>query len=195
MVLREFVKFVYDDKYLVIFYDQNFFLIFIGGMLRSGIILMRVMMDVYFEVRCGEEIRVIFRILGMRNYWQKLEIERKRFVEAGINDVVIDFVVSVFILEIIVKYGDVVFRFCNKDFFTLKFSQYFSSLFFNVKFIFMIRDGRVVIYLVILRKVIILGFDLKNFKMCFEKWNIVMEVMYFQCLRVGFMRCMFVYYE
>lgn len=43
----------------------------------------------------------------------------------------------------------------------------------------MIRDGRVVIYLVILRKVIILGFDLKNFKMCFEKWNIVMEVMYF----------------
>lgn len=195
MVLREFVKFVYDDKYLVIFYDQNFFLIFIGGMLRSGIILMRVMMDVYFEVRCGEEIRVIFRILGMRNYWQKLEIERKRFVEAGINDVVIDFVVSVFILEIIVKYGDVVFRFCNKDFFTLKFSQYFSSLFFNVKFIFMIRDGRVVIYLVILRKVIISGFDLKNFKMCFEKWNIVMEVMYFQCLRVGFMRCMLVYYE
>lgn len=195
MVPRESVKFVYDDKHLAIPYDQNSPLIFIGGMPRSGTTLMRVMMDAHPEVRCGEETRVIPRILGMRNHWQKSEIERKRLVEAGINDAVIDSAVSAFILEIIAKHGDAAPRLCNKDPFTLKSSQYLSSLFPNAKFILMIRDGRAVIHSVISRKVTISGFDLKNPKMCLEKWNTAMEVMYSQCLRVGPMRCMPVYYE
>lgn len=34
-----------------------------GGLFCSGIILVRVMLDVYLDVRCGEEIRVVLRIL------------------------------------------------------------------------------------------------------------------------------------
>lgn len=47
-------------------YYKDMFLIFIGGVFRSGIIFMRVMLDVYFDIRCGEEIRVIFRILVLK---------------------------------------------------------------------------------------------------------------------------------
>lgn len=195
MVPRESVKYIYDEKSKAIPYDQNSPLIFIGGMPRSGTTLMRVMMDAHPEVRCGEETRVIPRILGMRNHWQKSDIERKRLVEAGINDGVIDSAVSAFILEIIAKHGDAAPRLCNKDPFTLKSSLYLSKLFPNSKFILMVRDGRAVIHSVISRKVTISGFDLKSPKMCLEKWNTAMEVMYSQCLRVGPVRCMPVYYE
>jgi hypothetical protein len=42
--------------------------IFVGGMPRSGTTLMRAMLDAHPAVRCGEETRVIPRILQMRNH-------------------------------------------------------------------------------------------------------------------------------
>lgn len=47
-------------------YGKVMSFIFVGGVFRSGITLMRVMFDVYFEVRCGEETRIISRVLVMR---------------------------------------------------------------------------------------------------------------------------------
>ncbi len=46
-------------------------LIFIGGMPRSGTTLMRTMLDAHPQVRCGQETRVIPRILGLRAAWFK----------------------------------------------------------------------------------------------------------------------------
>ena len=43
-------------------------LIFVGGMPRSGTTLMRAMLDAHPAVRCGEETRVIPRMLQMRNH-------------------------------------------------------------------------------------------------------------------------------
>ena len=44
-------------------YDRNSPIIFIGGVPRSGTTLMRAMLDAHQEVRCGEETRVVPRIL------------------------------------------------------------------------------------------------------------------------------------
>jgi len=52
-------------------YDKDMPLIFVGGMPRSGTTLMRAMLDAHPDVRCGQETRIIPRILGMRANWLK----------------------------------------------------------------------------------------------------------------------------
>ena len=50
-------------------YDRNSPIVFIGGVPRSGTTLMRAMLDAHPEVRCGEETRVVPRILQVRQKW------------------------------------------------------------------------------------------------------------------------------
>ncbi|XP_060086011.1 protein-tyrosine sulfotransferase 1-like [Ylistrum balloti] len=195
MVPKEQIKYIYDHNQKAIPYDKNMPIIFIGGMPRSGTTLMRVMLDAHPEVRCGEETRVIPRILGMRTHWQRSETEKRRLNEAGITDDVIDSAITAFMLEVIAKHGEAAPRLCNKDPFTLKSSLYLSKLFPNSKFLFMIRDGRAVVHSIISRKVTITGFDLSSYRNCLKKWNQAMESMYAQCLHVGSGHCMPVYYE
>lgn len=195
MVPRERTKFVHDEDRRVIPYDENMPIIFIGGMPRSGTTLMRAMLDAHPEIRCGEETRVIPRILGMRSQWERSALEKKRLDEAGVTSEVLDSAVRVFILEIIAKHGTAAPHLCNKDPFTMKSSVYLSQQFPNSKFIFMVRDGRAVVHSIITRKVTISGFDLSSYRKCLQKWNSAIEAMYAQCLHVGPHRCMPVYYE
>ncbi|XP_062588758.1 protein-tyrosine sulfotransferase 1-like [Saccostrea cucullata] len=170
-------------------------LIFIGGVPRSGTTLMRVMLDAHQDVRCGEETRVIPRILRARTDWTKSERERKRLAEAGLNNRVLDSAVGAFIMDIIQNHGDPAPWLCNKDPFTLKHSIYLSKLFPKAKFLLMVRDGRASVHSIISRKVTVSNFDLKDPKNCLEKWNAIIENMYSQCLHIGPRRCMPVYYE
>jgi protein-tyrosine sulfotransferase len=195
MVPKDSVHYVYDTKQKAYPYDRYMPLIFIGGVPRSGTTLMRAMLDAHPMVRCGEETRVVPRLLGMRSQWAKSPKESKRLQEAGLSDEVIDSALSAFILEVIAKHGDPAPRLCNKDPFTLKSSIYLNQLFPNAKFILMIRDGRAVVHSIISRRVTISGFDLKNYRKCLEKWNTAMESMYYQCLRLGLNQCLPVYYE
>lgn len=128
-------------------------LIFIGGMPRSGTTLLRVLLDAHPDIRCGEETRVIPRVLGYRQSWVKAPFESKRLEEAGITNEVLDHAVGAFILEIIARHGVPAPRLCNKDPFTLRSAVYLRQLFPNAKFIFMIRDGRAVVHSIITRKV------------------------------------------
>lgn len=75
-------------------------LIFIGGFPRSGTTLMRVMLDAHKAVRCGEETRVIPRLLTMRASWSRSVKERVRLDEAGVTDQVLDSAVRAFLLEV-----------------------------------------------------------------------------------------------
>ncbi len=195
MVPKEPVQYVYDEQSHAYPYDRQMPLIFIGGVPRSGTTLMRAILDAHPDVRCGEETRVIPRMLGMRSQWAKSPKESKRLQEAGLSDEVIDSALAAFILEVIAKHGEPAPRLCNKDPFTLKSSIYLSQMFPASKFILMVRDGRAVVHSIISRKVTISGFDLKSFRKCLEKWNIAMETMYYQCLRLGLDRCLPVYYE
>merc|ERR1719431_1135876 len=56
-------------------YDRQSPLIFIGGVPRSGTTLMRAMLDAHPAVRCGEETRVVPRLLQMRSHWMKSQKE------------------------------------------------------------------------------------------------------------------------
>ncbi|XP_001864662.2 protein-tyrosine sulfotransferase [Culex quinquefasciatus] len=176
-------------------YHRNMPLIFIGGVPRSGTTLMRAMLDAHPDVRCGQETRVIPRILQLRSHWMKSEKESVRLVEAGITKEVLNSAIAQFCLEIIAKHGDPAPRLCNKDPLTLKMGSYVIELFPEAKFLFMVRDGRATVHSIISRKVTITGFDLSNYRQCMTKWNQAIQTMHDQCKEIGKDRCMMVYYE
>ncbi|EGT45552.1 hypothetical protein CAEBREN_13290 [Caenorhabditis brenneri] len=175
-------------------YNRSSPFIFIGGVPRSGTTLMRAMLDAHPEVRCGEETRVIPRVLNLRSQWKKSEKEWNRLQQAGVTGEVINNAVSAFIMEIIVGHGDRAPRLCNKDPFTMKSAIYLNELFPNAKYLLMIRDGRATVNSIISRKVTITGFDLNDFRQCMTKWNAAIQIMVDQCEQVG-PNCMKVYYE
>ncbi|XP_040907043.1 protein-tyrosine sulfotransferase 1-like [Toxotes jaculatrix] len=170
-------------------------LIFIGGFPRSGTTLMRVMLDAHNAVRCGEETRVIPRLLAMRATWSRSVKERIRLDEAGVTDQVLDSAVRAFLLEVIVGHGEPAPRLCNKDPFALKSLSYLARIFPKAKFVLMLRDGRAAVHSMISRKVTISGFDLTSYRDCLTKWSSAVETMFSQCQAVGKGRCLPVRYE
>ncbi|XP_030079364.1 protein-tyrosine sulfotransferase isoform X1 [Drosophila hydei] len=188
-------KYVTDDNQRSYSYNREMPLIFIGGVPRSGTTLMRAMLDAHPDVRCGQETRVIPRILQLRSHWLKSEKESLRLQEAGITKEVMNSAIAQFCLEIIAKHGEPAPRLCNKDPLTLKMGSYVIELFPNAKFLFMVRDGRATVHSIISRKVTITGFDLSSYRQCMQKWNHAIELMHEQCRDIGKDRCMMVYYE
>ena len=176
-------------------YDRNSPIVFIGGVPRSGTTLMRALLDAHPDVRCGEETRVVPRILQMRAHWMKSPKESMRLEEAGLTKDVLDSALASFILEVVAGHGEPSERLCNKDPFTLKSGKYLKSLFPNGKFLFMIRDGRATVHSIITRKVTITGFDLKSYRQCLTKWNAAIQSMNEQCEGLGEDHCMPVHYE
>ncbi|MED6234345.1 Protein-tyrosine sulfotransferase 1 [Ataeniobius toweri] len=175
-------------------YNKDMPLIFIGGVPRSGTTLMRAMLDAHPDVRCGEETRVIPRILAMKQMWSRSGREKMRLDEAGVTDEVLDAAMQAFLLEIIVKHGEPANFLCNKDPFALKSLSYLAKIFPHAKFVLMIRDGRASVHSMISRKVTIAGFDLGSYRDCLTKWNRAIETMYTQCLEAAD-KCLPVHYE
>lgn len=184
-----------DRKEKIYPYNRKVPLIFVGGVPRSGTTLMRAMLDAHPGVRCGEETRIIPRLIYMRNQWANSRKESERLKDAGMSDDIIDSAVGAFILEVIVKHGKPAQHLCNKDPLVLRYSAYMKNIFPNSKFILMIRDGRATVHSIISRKVTITGFNLDSYKDCLIRWNNIIEQMYAQCIEVGSDSCMPVYYE
>lgn len=78
-------------------------LIFIGGVPRSGTTLMRAMLDAHPDVRCGQETRVVPRILQMRQHWARSQKESVRLDQAGVSKAVLDNAIAAFCLEVGVR--------------------------------------------------------------------------------------------
>ncbi|XP_050310110.1 protein-tyrosine sulfotransferase [Anthonomus grandis grandis] len=188
-------RYVIGNDNKVYEYNRDMPLIFIGGVPRSGTTLMRAMLDAHPEVRCGQETRVIPRLLQLRFHWLKSEKESMRLEQAGISDEVLNSAIAAFTLEIIAKHGEPAPRLCNKDPLLIKMGSYVIDLFPNAKFIFMVRDGRATAHSIITRKVTITGFDLTSYRQCLKKWNSAVEAMNNQCRDMGRSKCLRVPYE
>ena len=82
---------------------------------------MRAMLDAHKDVRCGEETRVVPRLLQvflakplklridpflqMRSHWMKSQKESLRLEEAGLTGDVLDSAISSFILEVLIFFS------------------------------------------------------------------------------------------
>ena len=164
-----------------------------GGVPRSGTTLMRCMLDAHPLIRCGEETRLIPRILFLAN--SSNSNEGLTFDLTGITQDMFDSAISSFILKIIARHGKLSQNLCNKDPLVLKFTEYVARLFPNSKYILMIRDARATVHSIISRKIGISGFHPYDYNENFIQWNKLIQQMYSQCMIVGPMRCLPVYYE
>lgn len=179
----------------MVYYQKETPLIWIGGVPRSGTTLMRAMLDAHPEVRCGEETRVIPRILGIHHAMAKTEVEMKRLEEAHITEKVLNDALAAYLLSIISQHGEPAPRLCNKDPFALKSMRRIYQMFPKSKFILMLRDGRAVVHSIISRKVSIKGFDYTSYRGALVDWNRAISTMYSECLSIGASVCLPVHYE
>lgn len=168
--------------------------VFVGGVPRSGTTLARAMLDAHPDIRCGEETRVIPRIISMRSRWNKSQREHSRLQEAGLSDETLDSATRAFISEIILNHGRMAKYLCNKDPLVLNYMTDISRIFPRAKFILMVRDGRAVAYSIVSRNVTISGVDSKNYLSAALFWNKVVQRMSTDCIN-NRDKCLMVLYE
>lgn len=178
-----------------VYNSQTGTFLFIGGHPRSGTTLVRAMLDAHPLIRCGEETRIIPRMIQMRDSWMRSDRERHRLAQGGVSSKVVDSAVAAFILETMVQHGEPAQLLCDKDPLALKSGSYISRLFPKSKFLFVVRDGRAVAHSVVTRKITITGYDLNNPRSVLERWNSVVQAMDQQCEEIGRDRCLIVHYE
>ncbi|XP_047016558.1 protein-tyrosine sulfotransferase 2 isoform X1 [Ictalurus punctatus] len=157
-------------------YNQDSPMVFVGGVPRSGTTLMRAMLDAHPNIRCGEETRVIPRLLALRHGWRRSAEDRWALDEEEISQDMLDSATAAFLLEVIARHV-------------------FLYYAFSSKFLLMVRDGRASVHSMISRQVTIAGFDLSSYRDCLSKWSQAIEVMLFQCTLVGSTRCLTIRYE
>ena len=171
------------------------YVVFVGGVPRSGTTLTRVMLDSHPDIRCGEETRVLPRIMSMRSKWSKSEKEHQRLLAAGLSDDTLDSATRAFVSHIINAHGEPAKYLCNKDPLLLNYMNDVHRIYPKAKFLLMVRDGRAVAYSIVSRNVTISGVDNKNYMSAALFWNRIVNRMLTDCRKLGRGLCMAVHYE
>ena len=190
VVPRDLVERIFGFKARV---DRSSPLIFVGGFPGSGTTLMRVLLDSHPQIRCGQETRVIPKLLFTLIPHTKRETARLK--EAGVTQEVLDAALAAFISEVIARKGAPAPRLCNKDPLSFKYLTHLARLFPNAKFLFMVRDGRAVVHSIKTRRVVIAGIDTDNDEVLLRTWSETVLNMHAQCVHLGSTRCLYVAYE
>ncbi len=170
-------------------------IVFVGGVPRSGTTLARVMLDAHPDIRCGEETRVVPRIISMRAKWHKSGKEHERLLEAGLSDATLDQATKSFVDYIITHHGEPAKHLCIKDPLLLNYINDLNRLYPKAKFILMIRDGRAVAHSIVTRNITISGVNNKDYVSAAMFWNRVVQRMIADCKALSGEMCLQVRYE
>lgn len=170
-------------------------IIFIGGYGRSGTTLMRAILDVHPNIRCGPETKIIPRMLNFLNTYLKPMGVRHDLNEAGIDQSLIEEATSSFIYQIVDKrQNSKNERACLKDPDILYHMKYLHGLFPNAKFIHMYRDGRSAAYSFML-KVKEKNITVSKFLRYLRVWDVYNMQIDRDCRFFGSKYCLQVKYE
>ena len=120
-------------------YNKMMPLIFVVGVQGSGLGLMRQLLNEIPSIRCGDETEVISNLINRRFDWTKSKIEKERLEAGGMSDYIIDSAIAQFILQIMLKQGEIAEHLCNKDPQLVNHLKYLKNIFPRIKFILMIR--------------------------------------------------------
>ena len=154
-------------------------LILVGGSGRSGTTLMRTILDAHPDVNCGPESRIIPELLEI---FKRFENEKAKETVANNGMKNLDNAISSFIHYVLETRDTKSKRLCAKDPAVVYFIDYLLGIFPNVKFVYMIRDGRDVAYSMMKR----FGkeFDFSNMKKNLKEWNKLNSAANRQCMRL-----------
>ena len=179
-------------------YHRNVPILFISGEGRSGVHLIKTLLNSYPSLACENQNHEVSSFLSETSKWYTKQ-EMMFYKNAGISKENIENSVGAFLLEFISANRNNN-RFCyiqaSSSFFN---ATLFSKVLPNSKFILMVRNPLASI---------ISSFNsgpenndefkkkfMHSLKHVFERWNFNMEIMHEQCKSIGSKRCQLIYYE
>lgn len=169
-------------------------IIFVGGYEGSGTSLMRSILDVHPEVKCGPETKVTTEVSSSLQNILKNGLVKQFMAGTQIKSEQVYRALGLFNVYLYVINNPNATRICSKEPNNSRYIQIYKYIFPKSKFIHMVRDGREAAHSVIRRW----GgkkFDFKNFYDKVKEWNEWNSIMYDQCLGTGSDYCKIVKYE
>ncbi|RNA39424.1 hypothetical protein BpHYR1_051457, partial [Brachionus plicatilis] len=165
-------------------------LILVGGFKSSGTSLVRSLLDVHPECKCGPEIKVSVDSLPFLNVTLKQKIFSKKTL---LDSEKLRKALSLFAFYNYLNNVYPTYRICNKEPANFQHIKLFKQLFPNSKFILVVRDGRESSYSWVKRT-----HAKKSFKVFFKLlklWNSKNKNAYNQCIETGRDFCKIIYYS
>ena len=143
-----------------------------------------------YYLRCGQNTDIISSLINRRFEWTKSKIEKERLDHASMSDGVIDAAIAQFVLEVMLKQGEISEHLCNKDPQLVYHLKYLKQLFPKIKFVLMIRDPRATITSIIDRGLTVNGIETSDHIKGLISWNKLIKEIYSNCNEITADSCM-----
>lgn len=179
----------------VYLYNNNMPLIFVGGVAGSGLELVRAILNQNEHIRCTSDTYLLIRMITRRFDWTRAKIEQERLRYASMTDELMDAAVGAFVLEILLKHGELKDFICNKDMYMFNKASYLKSLFPKSKFLLVVRDARATVNSLMYGNHKYEQIRVNNYREALTDWNNLTQKFYTQCQEIGFDSCKIVFYE
>jgi len=186
-----------------IYYNREVPMVWIGGVMKSGISLTQAMLQAHTGLQCVEEYYVIPGLLSMYRKQHRSEIETERVLKAGITDAVLQESMAAYVLSLFTNQWRPNKQLCVTSPFALRFMDIIKTILPNSKFILILRDGRSTCHAAISQNFNMPGqtnffsprFDYKTYPGCIKSWNEATNVTHALCKKMGPDSCLPVKYE
>lgn len=167
--------------------------IFIGGFVSSGTSLMRSILDVHPDVKCGPELKLTYSFLeSLKELFENPKSKKTLHYSEKIQLENIEKAAGLLIFYLYINNVPNAIRVCNKEPGNIAFIDIYKRVFPNSKFIYIVRDGREAAYSWVKRNK---NAKFKSFYMQLIKWNFRNKQGYRLCLNAGSNYCKIVRYE